>query len=103
MSVAPLPALNQWYNVGAPQAPLRAPVMQDVETGALANSEGPISLGSAGLSGVVYDGSNRAIAFTIGGVTYSAVYGASSITVTGSDSSSVVISLDGSGRISGVT
>lgn len=58
--------------------------------------------GSAGLSGVTYDGSNKVTGFVAGGVTYTVAYASGSITVTGSDGSSVVVSLDGSGRISGV-
>jgi hypothetical protein len=50
------------------------------------------------LSGVIYDSSNRATTWTIDGVTYNAVYAATSITVTSSDGLVRAMSLDTMGR-----
>lgn len=77
-------------------------VYKEPDTGSLSAAGIPFNTGSAGLSAVSYDGSNRAIAFTLGGINYTVSYGGSSITITGSNSTSTVVSLDGSGRISGV-
>jgi hypothetical protein len=52
------------------------------------------------LSGVTYDGSNRATSWTIDGVTYTATYSTNQILVTGSDITTTRITLDGTGRIS---
>ena len=53
------------------------------------------------LSGVTYDGSGRAVAWTIDGVAYTAAYTPSSITITGSDGHLREVSLDPLGRIDG--
>ena len=55
------------------------------------------------LSGVTYDGSNRATQWTIDGVTYSASYSSAGITVAGSDGTITIISVDPAQRITGVT
>jgi hypothetical protein len=58
--------------------------------------------GSAGLSGVTYDVSNRVTAFSLRGVSYTLAYTATQITITGSNGFSRVVTLDGSSRIVGV-
>jgi hypothetical protein len=55
------------------------------------------------LSGVTYDTGSRATAWTIDGVTYTASYSSSLITVAGSDGKVTSISLDPANRITGVT
>jgi hypothetical protein len=54
------------------------------------------------LSGVTYDSSNRAIAWAIDGVGYTASYSTSAITVAGSDGTITTIALDPANRITGV-
>lgn len=54
------------------------------------------------LSAVTYDSSNRAIAWTIDGVAYTASYTSTTITVAGSDGTITTISLDPANRITGV-
>ena len=54
------------------------------------------------LSGVTYDASNRAIAWTVDGVNYTASYTSTTITVAGSDGTITTISLDPANRITGV-
>jgi hypothetical protein len=57
-----------------------------------------------GVSAVTYDVSNRCTGFMLGTVSYTITgWGGSTVTVAGSDGSSRAISLDGSGRISGVS
>ena len=77
---------------------------QDATTGALTAADGsPINLGSYGLSGVTYDGSNRVTGFVLDGVTYTFTgWGTSTVTITGSNGNTRRISLDGSGRFVGV-
>lgn len=55
------------------------------------------------LSGVTYDGSNRAIAWTIDGVAYTATYTSSLITITGTDGYLREVSIDPLGRIDAST
>lgn len=55
------------------------------------------------LSGVTYDTSNRAVAWTIDGVAYTASYSPSDIVVAGSDGTITNISLDPAARITGIT
>ena len=55
------------------------------------------------LSNVTYDSGNRAIAWTLDGVTYTAAYTAADITVAGSDGTITTIALDPAARITGVT
>ena len=55
------------------------------------------------LSGVTYDSSNRAIAWTVDGVSYTASYSPTAITVAGSDGTITTITLDPANRITGVT
>lgn len=58
---------------------------------------------SVGLTGVVYDGSNRVTAYTLDGVSYTlAGWGTAAVTITGDNGSVRVVSFDGSGRISEV-
>ena len=73
--------------------------------GTLVRSGGaPINLGgSAGLSGVTYDSTNRVTAFSLRGIDYTVAYATGLITVTGSNGSTREITLDTSARISGVT
>ena len=54
------------------------------------------------LSGVTYDASNRAIAWQIDAVGYTANYSPTSITVAGSDGTITTIALDPANRITGV-
>lgn len=54
------------------------------------------------LSAVTYDSSNRAIAWTIDGVAYTASYTSTTITVAGSDGTITTIALDPANRITGV-
>jgi hypothetical protein len=54
------------------------------------------------LSAVTYDSSNRAIAWTIDGVAYTASYSSTAITVAGSDGTVTTIALDPANRITGV-
>ena len=60
-------------------------------------------LGAGVLSGVTYDSSNRAIAWTLDGVTYTANYSPTAITVAGSDGHTTTIAVDPANRITGVT
>lgn len=79
------------------------PVYQDPATGALVGVGGvDIGLDSAGVSAVTYDGSNRATSFALGDTSFSVAYAADVITVSGGGVTRT-ISLDGSGRITGVT
>lgn len=55
------------------------------------------------LSGVTYDVSNRATAWAIDGVAYTASYSTSEIVVAGSDGTVRRIALDPANRITGVT
>lgn len=73
-----------------------------VEVADQPSQSGLINRGSAGLSGVTYDGSNRATAFAFAGVSYAVTYPAGQIVVTGSDGSVQTVTLDGSGRIQAV-
>lgn len=77
------------------------PVYQDPETGALVGGV-DIGLDSAGVSAVTYDGSNRSTSFALGDTSFSVAYAADVITVSGGGVTRT-ISLDGSGRITGVT
>lgn len=78
-------------------------VTQDASTGGLVGPDGSISLGSYGLTGVSYDGSNRVTGFTINNVTYTVSgWGGTSIAIAGSDGTTRTITLDGSSRISEV-
>ena len=54
------------------------------------------------LSGVVYDASNRAVQWTIDGVTYTGNYGGAAINVAGSDGTITNISVDPAQRITSV-
>lgn len=54
------------------------------------------------LSGVTYDSSNRAVQWTIDGVTYSANYSIAAINVAGSDGTITNISVDPAQRITAV-
>ena len=54
------------------------------------------------LSAVTYDSSNRAIAWTIDGVSYTASYSSSAITIAGSDGTITTVALDPANRITGV-
>ena len=54
------------------------------------------------LSGVIYDAGNRAVQWTIDGVTYSANYSSSGITVAGTDGKVTNISVDPAQRITAV-
>lgn len=58
---------------------------------------------ATGLTGVTYDGSNRAVGWTINGVSYSANYAASRITLASSGGAITDIDLDPAGRITGMT
>ena len=60
-------------------------------------------LGPGVLSGVTYDASNRAIAWNIDGVSYTANYSPSAITIADSEGHITTISLDPANRITGVT
>ena len=55
------------------------------------------------LAGVIYDGSNRAVQWTIDGVTYTANYSGTGITVAGSDGTITSIGIDPAQRITSVT
>jgi hypothetical protein len=59
--------------------------------------------GSLGLSGVTYDGSNRVVGFALRGITYTVAYTSTTITITGSNGFSRVVTLDGSSRVIGVS
>jgi hypothetical protein len=59
--------------------------------------------GSVGLSAVSYDGANKVTGFTVGGVIYTVTYPAGQIVVTGNNGTVRTITLDGSGRISGMS
>lgn len=62
-----------------------------------------IATGTGVLSAVTYDVSNRCTSYTLNSTTYTLTgWGTSTVTVTGSDGSTRTITLDGSGRISGV-
>jgi hypothetical protein len=62
------------------------------------------SLTAAGnLSAVTYDAGNRAIAWNIDGVNYTASYSSTTITVAGSDGTITTVSLDPAQRITGVS
>ena len=54
------------------------------------------------LSGVIYDAGNRAVQWTIDGVTYSASYSSAGITVAGTDGKITNISVDPAQRITAV-
>lgn len=60
-------------------------------------------LAPGALSGVTYDSSNRAIAWAIDGVSYTANYAPADITVAGSDGTLTTIDVDPANRITGVT
>lgn len=55
------------------------------------------------LAGVVYDASNRAIAWAIDGTNYTASYSNAEIVVAGSDGTVTRIAVDPAARITGVT
>jgi hypothetical protein len=55
------------------------------------------------LSGVTYDASNRAVAWAIDGISYTANYSSSLITVAGTDGTVVTIAVDPANRIVGIT
>ena len=59
--------------------------------------------GSAGLTAVVYDGSNRVTSFTLRGVDYTVVYSAGEFNISASNGLQRRVLLDGNTRISGVT
>lgn len=59
-----------------------------------------LDLSIKGVSGVVYDGSNRVVAFSMGGIDHTVTYEAGTITVNGARQ--VVAGLDPSGRIAAV-
>lgn len=85
---------GQWIgvvNIRGQEQPVLTP-------GQIANLTAP-----GALSGVTYDGSSRATAWTIDGVSYTADYTPTRITITGSDGTIKTIQLDGSGRITGAT
>lgn len=76
--------------------------VKQTDAGQLQGPFGSINLGSVGLSNVSYDGSSRVLGFRINGIDYTVTYAPTSMTVAGSDGSSKVINLDGSGRVIGV-
>jgi hypothetical protein len=55
------------------------------------------------LSGVTYDASNRAVAWTIDGISYTANYSSGLITVAGTDGTVVFVAVDPANRITGIT
>jgi hypothetical protein len=54
------------------------------------------------LSGVTYDASNRAVAWTIDGISYTANYSSGLITVAGTDGTVVFVAVDPANRITGI-
>ena len=73
-------------------------------SGGLSSAGVAFGFNSKGLSGTTYDGSNRCTGFTLEGIIYTITgWGTSSITISGNNGSSIVVTLDGSGRIQGVS
>jgi hypothetical protein len=63
-----------------------------------------VSLSSAGLSAVTYDGNNRVTGFVLADVTYVVSgWGTSSVSIVGDNDTNRTMTLDGSGRISSVS
>ena len=80
------------------------PIAAQVALSALVSAPGNVAnlLAPGLLSGVIYDAGNRAVQWTIDGVTYSASYSSAGITVAGTDGKITNISVDPALRITSV-
>lgn len=58
--------------------------------------------GIGSFANATYDGNNRCVGYTARGVDYTITYSSDSITISGTNGTLFVVSLDGNGRITGV-
>ena len=68
----------------------------------ITSAQAAILTAPGALSGITYDTNNRAVAWNIDGIAYTASYSGSEIVVAGSDGTITRITLDPAARITGV-